>query len=232
MRLLAELFTAIYLRVNAALSVAAGRAFGRRAKQILVLILAWIAIAVALDGFVKRYQQQALEAAQYAEQAAQFKRDADRALVHADSLAKLDKTRQKRIKKLEGDVARLRGQLPDQELTDSLRAYADSIYATLSDSLLGAYRIIPVQRGIIVRQDSTIRVQALIIVKQDTVITEQGLTIKSVTSARDSLAKVLSQAPGAPKPERFLGIFPMPSRTTSMLVGALGGAVVTAWAIR
>jgi hypothetical protein len=102
----------------------------------------------------------------------------------------------------------------------------------LSDSVIGAYRIIPLQRGIIVRQDSTIRVQAITIAKQDTIITGQQVTIGSLAGVRDSLTTVLRNAPGAPKSERFLGLFPMPSRTTSAILGVAVGTLLAARIVR
>jgi hypothetical protein len=164
----------------------------------------------------------------YEERETQWRAQAARASAFADSVELVAATRQARIDKLEKDVVILKGRLPRYDLTDSLRNRVDSLFHTMSDSVLMAYRIIPEQRVVILRQDTTIRVQRVIIAKQDTTIGEQKLTILGYKDAKDSLVAVIKGMPGPPPPVKILGFIPAPSRRTSLLMGLAAGAIMTA----
>jgi hypothetical protein len=161
-----------------------------------------------------------------------YQKKAEAASAFADSVGKAAAKRQRQVARLEREIARLKGQIPDPEVTDSLRAEADSLFAALSDSVKGAYRVIPVQQAVIVRQDSTIRSQVRVIAKQDTAMVKKDTTIVDLTRSRDSLATVLRLRPEPPKEVKLLGIFPAPNRKQSAVFGAFVGVLGTAWLLK
>lgn len=198
------------------LATRAQRWIALAAVVLLALILGSMAVEKVIRDVVSPYQER--EQVWLAQVAA--------AEAFADSANTVAAARQQRIDKLEKDVAVLRGRIPRYDLTDSLRTRVDSLFHTLSDSVLNAYRVIPEQRVVILRQDTTIRVQRLVIAKQDTVIRTQDSTITDFRQVNDSLVRVLKAAPTTTKPVRLLGVFPAPSRRTSLLLGAVAGAVL------
>ena len=116
MRLLARLVIMAHLwagNASSALSAWALR-HARRITRALWLALGIAVVLVLADRAMRTYQEQAAAAEQ-------FQQEAARAVAYADSVAEVDKVRQKRIRKLQGDVAWLRSQIPDQQTTDSLR---------------------------------------------------------------------------------------------------------------
>lgn len=161
-----------------------------------------------------------------------YQEQAEKATAYADSVAKVVAKRDRQVGRLEREIGRLKAQIPDSAETDSLRAEADSLFAVLSDSVKGAYRVIPVQQALIVRQDSTIRFQVRVIAKQDTALVKKDTTIVDLRRSRDSLASVLRVRPEPPKPVRLLGIFPAPNRKQSAVIGAFAGTIFTAWLLR
>lgn len=161
-----------------------------------------------------------------------YEEQARKATAYADSVAKVVAKRDRHVGRLEREIGRLKGQIPDSAETDSLRAEADSLFAVLSDSVKGAYRVIPVQQALIIRQDSTIRLQVRVIAKQDTTLVKQDTTIVDLRRSRDSLAAVLRIRPEAPKPVKLLGIFPAPNRKQSAVAGVFAGTLLTAWLLK
>lgn len=166
--------------------------------------------------------------AEHADEAERFKAEAKRAISYSDSIEKVAASRNRRIVALETKIDKLLAQRPPQSSLDSQRVALDSMFESLSDSVKFAYRIIPTQHLLIVRQDSTIRLQDSIIVKQDKLLVLKDSTLLGVTASRDSLRKVLSVVPTPPKPYRILGFIPAPSRRTSFFLGLVGGTVLTA----
>jgi len=161
-----------------------------------------------------------------------YHEQAKKATAYADSVARVVAKRDQQVGRLEQQIAGLKAQIPDAGETDSMRAEADSLFAALSDSVKGVYRVIPAQQALIVRQDSTIRFQVQVIAKQDTALVKKDTTILDLTRSRDSLASVLRIRPEPPKPVRLLWIFPAPNRKQSAVAGALAGTILTAWLLK
>jgi hypothetical protein len=161
-----------------------------------------------------------------------YQEQAKKATAYADSVAQVVARRDRQVGRLERQIAGLKAQVPDAGETDSMRAEADSLFAALSDSVKGAYRVIPVQQALIVRQDSTIRFQVRVLALQDTVLVKKDTTILDLTRSRDSLASVLRIRPEPPKPVKLLWIFPAPNRKESAVIGALAGTILTAWLLK
>jgi hypothetical protein len=162
-----------------------------------------------------------------------FRRAAQESIRYADSLVVVVDTRQRTIDTLQGEVIRLKTTRPQPPRKDPERARADSLYAELADSVKGAYEVIPLQQRVIVRQDSTIKVLETtvavldsVVVAQETVIDLQTTSIRDLRLANDSMRVVLSRPP---KPERFLGIFPLPSRKVVAAVSFVAGGASVIW---
>lgn len=156
----------------------------------------------------------------------------DNAKRYAEVAEELAAARQDRIKKLEKDVSFLKARIPNYDLTDSLRSHVDSLFWTLSDSAKAAYAIIPQQRLVILRQDTTIRVQRVLIAKQDTSLAQKDTLITTYKSAKDSLYAVLTSMPTRPPKVKIFGLIPAPSRRMSYVLGIASGAVLSAKLVR
>jgi hypothetical protein len=159
-------------------------------------------------------------------EAEEFRQKAVDAVTFADSLSQVTEDRQKEIDGLKRQVSNLRSQRPNQRELNAQKAVVDSVYASLEEGLITSLFIIPMQRDLIQAQDSTITVQNQVITEQERIIFLQDMTIVDLSLSRDSLRGVLVSVPPPVGQERFLGLLPMPSRKTSFIVGAVGGAVL------
>jgi len=214
---------------------------GRTARQIVFGVGAWLSksynlalillllLILAAFQFVSVLQSvRDAVIAPYAEQQRIWIAQVETAKQYAATAEKLAEARQARINTLERDVAFLKGRIPNYDLTDSLRVRVDSLFWALSDSVKVAYQIIPEQRLVILRQDTTIRVQRIVMAKQDTALVQKDTVIRLYRSSKDSLLAVITTMPTAPGPVKIFGIIPAPSRRTSFLLGIASGAVVVA----
>lgn len=209
------------------------RAWIIQQKNLLLALFAFVALAL-LGSSVhtwlseRQRQQQSL----YAQQVASFQRQATHAVAVSDSLRGVVRVRETTIQRLTREVASLRRKLPDTATIDSLKMVVDSLYTTMSDSVKHAYAIIPLQHTVIQQQDSVIHIHVLTIVRQDTLLRLKDSTIVDLRQANDTLTAALRRPIPRPKPERFLGILPLPSRRTSAVVGFVVGVVGTVRVLR
>jgi hypothetical protein len=111
---------------------------------------------------------------------------------------------------------------------NGLLAQLDSA-KTVTDSLQQYIHTTVIQDSIITTQDSTIKTQKSQIVNLNTTIAHKDTSIQLLTVSRDSLLTVVKNIPEAPKnPNRTIFGIKLPSRKTSLIVGAITGAISTA----
>lgn len=152
-----------------------------------------------------------------------FRQEAAEAVRYADSLlAENDKGRRRELR-LEKRVRYLTSIMPDTLRLDSLRQAAESLYQATDDSLRAAVPVIAAQREVIQQQDSALTVQGKLLATKDTLLARCDTNTLRLTLALDSTRTVLTNPPAKPKPERFLGFLPMPSRRTAFLGGLIVG---------
>lgn len=197
-----------------------------KAERVTLAVIAALLVAVIAIYIGEKQLEDAV--APHIAQIDTLKKQAKVAIAYSDSLDKENKKADKKIGKLQKDIDRLNRTRPTQAELDSLERWADSVYATLSDSAKAAYSgIIPRQYTLIKKQDSTIKKQDTLIFKKDSIIDLKTGQLSAMTDARDSLKKVLENIPKSPKQPHWWKI-PAPSRKTSLLVGIATGAILTA----
>ena len=119
---------------------------------------------------------------------------------------------------------------PSPDSVHKLEAQIDSLKKTIKDSVELARVVIPKQDTVIQKQDSTIKVDDKALAQKDSALIQLRTAEHGQTMVADSLKKKLNEvsdqlkkAPAPPKPERFLGIFPEPSRKVAGAVGYILG---------
>jgi hypothetical protein len=217
-----------------ALQMAVSSAFRWLARQnrvfllVVFTILAAMAVLQTVEWMVSRASLPFIQTSQQAQdKARQFEAAARRAAAYADSVERIVVVREQEVVTLKRDVQRLRRALPDPAVTAAMKSTTDSVYAALPDSVKETPGIIPLQHALIQRQDSSLRVLLMTVAKQDTTIAKQDTTIRDITAVRDSLRVALERRV-THKPDRFLGVVPMPSRKTAFVAGLVGGVALTA----
>lgn len=152
-----------------------------------------------------------------------FRQEAAEAVRYADSLLLENVKARRRELRMEKRLRYLTSLLPDTARLDSLRQAAESLYQATDDSLRAAVPVIEAQRGVIQQQDSTITIQGRMLAVKDTLLQQCDTANLRLTMALDSTRTVLTNPPPSPKAERFLGVFPMPSRRTAFVGGLIVG---------
>lgn len=163
----------------------------------------------------------------YAEQVDDLRKRARAEKLRADSLNRVILERDikieqsdRRVRTLNTQLATLRGS------TSVLEGQVDSLTETLTDSVTMAREIIPRQATIIVQKDEEIKTQGLIITEHVYTIHLRDQTISGLRISNDSLTALVLDIPEAPpNPNKLFGLIPMPSRTTTFVLGAVVGGV-------
>lgn len=111
---------------------------------------------------------------------------------------------------------------------DSLLEKIDSA-KTVTDSLQTYIHTVSLQDSIIHKQDSIITTQKTQVNNLHVTLAHKDTTIQLLTTSRDSLLTVIKNIPPAPtNSNRTIFGIKLPSRKTSLLVGAFVGAATTA----
>lgn len=197
----------------------------------------WIVLTVLLattlygysyvDGLMDRQNDQ------HVKEILEFQAKAAAAVAHADSMDAVIEARQQRMVMLESQVRDLRSKRPEKAAMDSAKsAIVAAMEAAEGDSVAMARTVIPAQQDLIGRQDSTIKVLDAVLVRQDTLLAQKDSSLADCRAASDSMRAVLMNPPKPPKPPVFLGLFPLPSRKTSALLGAAAGVFATWFLVR
>jgi ribosomal protein L17 len=146
--------------------------------------------------------------------------------IASTALAKADQEQTYIVKLIKTTVSR--------DSVVKLKREIDSLKKATTDSVILARTVIP-------KQDTVIAVQDTMLTKKDSTIvdyanqvgffhiavTQKDSTIGIQKVSIDTLTNKLTNLPKAPKPDKFLGFIPMPSRKLSGAVGFLLGVVAT-----
>jgi len=194
-------------------------------KSLLVL---FVILATALYGYSYAHGLLDQQNEQHAKELREFQEKAASAVAFADSIEAVGAARQQRMAALEGQVRDLRSKRPEKAQLDSAKtAIVAAMEAAEGDSVAMARTVIPAQQVLLERQDSTIKVLDAVLVRQDTLLAQKDSSLADCRAASDSMRAVLRNPPKPPRPSVFLGLFPLPSRTTSALLGTAAGVLAT-----